>query len=84
MTQAAKTFDLQAEVDEKQLERRFLKKKKKVRKCSTAGDLAARVLLPRHTGMQPHLLYVFRMISNTARMTMMPTTMTAIIAPEPV
>lgn len=34
--------------------------------------------------MQPHLLYVFRMINNTARMMMMPMTMTAIIAPEPV
>lgn len=33
--------------------------------------------------MQPHLLYVFRMINNTARMMMMPMTMTAIIAPEP-
>lgn len=48
-----------------------------------AGDLTVQVL-PRHAGMQPHLLYVFRMINNTARMMMMPMTMTAIIAPEPV
>lgn len=35
------------------------------------------------TGMWSYLLYVFRMSSITARMMMIPMTMTAIIAPEP-